>query len=273
MRIVLHIFVFIGFLTSTYSQTVVSDPRKSSFWNKPQQIGFWLGFGGAMQNNTLIADQCNCSFENGGGMASTFGLSYEDELTKNIVWGAGFEYKYITMDSRYQEIESLVIDKTASGIIANINAPFRHNAQFSVSSIGLMPYIKVFPFDTRLFIRGGFSVGANLSPTLEHTKQLLLRSTVLSSGETVLLSLDPSSDPRVVSEELAIIQSGEMPKAQSLFYGVHGGLGVEFRLGKRMMLGTTMLYTIPLSGYSSYPKSDFSITTLQVLAEMRVALD
>ena len=61
----------------------VSDPRSSSFWSKPQQLGISLGFGGIMQTGTMIADECNCSFENGGGMSSAFALTFENELAKN----------------------------------------------------------------------------------------------------------------------------------------------------------------------------------------------
>ena len=272
MRIFLPFIVVLGLVGNLCAQSV-ADPRKSSFWTKPQQIGVWLGFGGVMQTGTLITDACDCSFENGGGMATTVGLSYENELMRNVVWGAGFEYKYISMDARYQEIESMEINKTASGIIANINVPFRHNAAFTNSSIGILPYIKVFPFDTRLFIRGGLNIGFTLSSTLEHTKELLMRSTVLSSGETVLISLDPTKDPRVVSEEKAIIQTGDLIDPVSTFLGAHTGFGVEFRVGKRMMLGGTMLYVIPFSGFSSYPNSNFSVNCLQGMIEMRIALD
>jgi hypothetical protein len=56
----------------------VSDPRSSSFWSKPQQLGISLGFGGIMQTGTLIADECNCSFENGGGMSSWLKMWFGD---------------------------------------------------------------------------------------------------------------------------------------------------------------------------------------------------
>lgn len=258
-------------IQTLHAQTTVSDPRKSSFWSKPKQIGFSLGFGGIMQTGTLITDACDCSFENGGGMSSAFGLSFENELMKHVVWGIAGEYRYVTMDSRYQELEILKDQTTSSGALVNIEVPFRHNAAFSSSMIGFMPYVKVFPFDTRLFTRFGLNIGYVATTSLEHTKELLQTSTILPTGETVEFSLD-RNDPRV-NGNVATIQSGELTQANTLFLGGHIGLGVEFRAGKRMIFGPTMLYIIPFSGLSSYPGSDFSFNNLQVAAELRIALD
>jgi hypothetical protein len=249
----------------------VSDPRSSSFWSKPQQFGISLGFGGIMQTGTLIANECNCSFENGGGMSSAFGITYEDELAKNIVWGLAGEYRYISMDSRYQELETLENQRTSSGALVNMEVPFRHNAAFSTSMIGLLPYIKIFPFDTRLFTRFGLNIGYMTSATLTHTKELLQKRTVLATGETVEFSLDPT-DPRVKGNT-ATIQDGDLPKLNSLFLGGHIGIGAEFRAGKKLIFGPTMLYIIPFTSVSSYPGSDFSFNNLQVAIEARISLD
>lgn len=253
------------------AQTVVSDPRKSSFWSKPKQLGFSLGFGGIMQTGTLITDACDCSFENGGGMSSAFGITFENEMMKNVVWGIAGEYRYVSMDSRYQELELLKDQQTSSGALVSMEVPFRHNAAFTTSMIGFLPYIKVFPFDTRLFTRLGLNIGYLASTSLVHTKELLQNSAVLPTGETVQFSLD-NSDPRV-DGNIATIQSGELTQTNSLFLGGHIGLGVEFKAGKRMIFGPTMIYIIPFTGLSSYPGSDFSMNNLQVAAEVRIILD
>lgn len=253
------------------AQTIVSDPRKSSFWSKPKQLGFSLGFGGIMQTGTLITDACDCSFENGGGMSSAFGITFENEMMKNVVWGIAGEYRYVSMDSRYQELELLKDQQTSTGALVSMEVPFRHNAAFTTSMIGFLPYIKVFPFDTRLFTRLGLNIGYLASTSLVHTKELLQNSAVLPTGETVQFSLD-NSDPRV-DGNIATIQSGELTQTNSLFLGGHIGLGVEFKAGKRMIFGPTMLYIIPFTGLSSYPGSDFSMNNLQVAAEVRIILD
>lgn len=272
----LHCFLIIPlFILSFHSvqgQSTVSDPRNPSFWTKPEQIGGWIGFGSAMQNKSLITDACNCSFEGGRGLTFSLGLSYENELTSKVVWGAGLDYRYIGMDARYQETEQMTIEKTAAGTKANIMVPFRHNAEITTSYIGITPYIKYF-VGTRFFGRVGINAGMLITPTLTHTKQLLIRSTVLSSGETVIISLDPSTDPRIVSEELAIIQDGPLAQANSIYIGLQSGLGAEFRVGNRAIIGPTILYTIPFTGMSSYPNSNFTIANLQVLAELRIALN
>jgi|688.fasta_scaffold149194_2 hypothetical protein len=272
----LHHFLIIPLIIlgfhSVHAQSIVSDPRNPTFWSKPEQIGGWIGFGSAMQNNSLITDACNCSFEGGRGLTFSLGLSYENELTSKMVWGAGLDYRYIGMDARYQETEQMTIEKTAAGTKASIMVPFRHNAELKSSYIGITPYIKYF-VGTRFFGRVGINAGMLISPTLTHTKQLLIRSAVLSSGETVIISLDPSTDPRIVSEELAIIQDGPLAQANSFYIGLQSGLGAEFRVGKRAIIGPTVLYTIPFTGMSSYPNSNFTIANLQVLAELRIALD
>ena len=272
----LHHFLIIPLIIlgfhSVQAQSIVSDPRNPTFWSKPEQIGGWIGFGSAMQNNSLITDACNCSFEGGRGLTFSLGLSYENELTSKMVWGAGLDYRYIGMDARYQETEQMTIEKTAAGTKASIMVPFRHNAELKSSYIGITPYIKYF-VGTRFFVRVGINAGMLISPTLTHTKQLLIRSAVLSSGETVIISLDPSTDPRIVSEELAIIQDGPLAQANSFYIGLQSGLGAEFRVGKRAIIGPTVLYTIPFTGMSSYPNSNFTIANLQVLAELRIALD
>lgn len=111
----LHCFLIIPlFILSFHSvqgQSTVSDPRNPSFWTKPEQIGGWIGFGSAMQNKSLITDACNCSFEGGRGLTFSLGLSYENELTSKVVWGAGLDYRYIGMDARYQETEQMTIEK------------------------------------------------------------------------------------------------------------------------------------------------------------------
>ena len=107
------------------AQTVVSDPRKSSFWTKPKQLGFSLGFGGIMQTGTLITDACDCSFEQGGGMSSAFGITFENELMSHVVWGIAGEYRYVSMDSRYQELELLKDQQTSSGALVTMEVPFR----------------------------------------------------------------------------------------------------------------------------------------------------
>jgi hypothetical protein len=249
----------------------MSDPRNSSFWAKPPQFGVNLGFGGIMQTGTLIADECNCSFQNGGGMSSAFGLSFEDELTKNVVWGLSGEYRYISMDSRYQELEVLENQRTSSGALVNMEVPFRHNAAFASSMIGLSPYVKIFPFDTRLFTRFGLNVGYLVSASLTHTKELLLKRSVLSTGETIEFKLDPN-DSRVKGN-IATIQEGDLPQLNSFFLGGHIGIGAEFRAGKKLIFGPTMLYIIPFTSISAYPGSDFSFNNLQVALEARVALD
>lgn len=272
----LHRFLIIPLIIlcfhSVQAQSIVSDPRNPTFWSKPEQIGGWIGFGSAMQNNSLITDACNCSFEGGRGLTFSLGLSYENELTSKIVWGAGLDYRYIGMDARYQETEQMTIEKTAAGTKASIMVPFRHNAELKSSYIGITPYIKYF-VGSRFFGRVGINAGMLISPTLTHTKQLLIRSAELSSGETVIISLDPSTDPRIVSEELAIIQDGPLAQANSFYFGLQSGLGAEFRVGKRAIIGPTVLYTIPFTGMSSYPNSNFTIANLQVLAELRIALD
>lgn len=272
----LHRFLIIPLIIlgfhSIQAQTIVSDPRNPTFWSKPEQIGGWIGFGSAMQSNSLITDACNCSFEGGRGLTFSLGLSYENELTSKMVWGAGLDYRYIGMDARYQETEQMTIEKTAAGAKATIMVPFRHNAELNTSYIGITPYIKYF-VGTRFFGRVGINAGMLISPTLTHTKQLLIRSAVLSSGETVIISLDPSTDPRIVSEELAIIQGGPLAQANSFYIGLQSGLGAEFRVGKRAIIGPTVLYTIPFTGMTSYPNSNFTIANLQVLAELRIALD
>ena len=263
--------LLIASLAKINAQVVVSDPRKSSFWSKPKQIGFSLGFGGIMQTGTLITDACDCSFENGGGMSSAFGVSFENELMKHVVWGIAGEYRYVSMDSRFQELEVLKDQQTSTGALVSLEVPFRHNAAFTTSMIGILPYIKVFPFDTRLFTRFGLNIGYLASTSLEHTKELLQNSAVLPTGETVEFSLD-RNDPRV-NGNLATIQSGELTQANSLFIGGHIGLGVEFKAGKRMIFGPTMMYILPFTGLSSYPGSDFSMRNLQVAAEVRIVLD
>lgn len=265
------LILLIASLAKMNAQVVVSDPRKSSFWSKPKQIGFSLGFGGIMQTGTLITDACDCSFENGGGMSSAFGISFENELMKHVVWGIAGEYRYVSMDSRYQELEVLKDQQTSTGALVSLEVPFRHNAAFATSMIGILPYIKVFPFDTRLFTRFGLNIGYVASTSLEHTKELLQNSSVLPTGETVEFSLD-RNDPRV-NGNLATIQSGELTQANSLFIGGHIGLGVEFKAGKRMIFGPTMMYILPFTGLSSYPGSDFSMRNLQVAAEVRIVLD
>jgi len=269
-RLLFYILFFVS-LTQIEAQMVVSDPRKSSFWSKPQQIGFSLGFGGIMQTGTLITDACDCSFEQGGGMSSAFGISYENEMMTHVVWGISGEYRYITMDSRYQELETLKDQQTSSGALVSLEVPFRHNAAFTTSMIGILPYVKVFPFDTRLFTRFGLNIGYLASTSLVHTKELLQNRAVLPTGETAEFSLD-RNDPRV-NGNVATIQTGELTQTNPLFIGGHIGLGVEFKAGKRMIFGPTMMYTIPFTGLSTYPGSDFSIRNLQVAAEVRVALD
>jgi len=150
--------------------------------------------------------------------------------------------------------------------------PFRHNAEVTTSYLGITPYIKYF-LGTRFFGRVGINAGMLISPTLTHTKELLIRSAVLSSGETVVISLNPTSDPRIVSEVLAIIQDGPLTQAKSLFLGVQSGLGAEFRVGKKAIIGPTVLYTLPITSMSSYPGSNFKLANLQVLIELRIALD
>lgn len=264
--------IIVGFLCALFSvDAQISDPRSSSYWTKPPQLGISLGFGGIMQTGTLIADECNCSFENGGGMSSAFGLAFEDELAKNVVWGLGAEYRFVSMDSRYQELETLLDQPTSTGALIDVEVPFRHNAAFSSSMIGLMPYVKVFPFDTRLFARFGLNIGYFASATLTHTKELLQRRATLPTGETVEFSMDPT-DSRVKGN-IATIQDGDLPQLNSLFIGGHIGLGAEFRAGKRLIFGPSMMYIIPFTTISSYPGSDFSFTNLQVAIEARISLD
>ena len=270
MKKTLSILCILCALFEARSQKV-SDPRSSSFWSKPQQLGISLGFGGIMQTGTMIADECNCSFENGGGMSSAFALTFENELAKNVVWGIGAEYKYISMDSRYQELEILENQRTSSGALVNMEVPFRHNAAFSTSMIGMLPYVKVFPFDTRLFTRFGLNIGYMASSTLTHTKELLQKRTVLATGETVEFSLDPN-DPRVKGS-IATIQDGEVPSLHTLFLGGHIGLGAEFRAGKKLIFGPTVIYVLPFTTVSSYPGSDFSFNNVQVAIEARISLD
>lgn len=264
--------IIVGFLCALFSvDAQISDPRSSSYWTKPPQLGISLGFGGIMQTGTLIADECNCSFENGGGMSSAFGLAFEDELAKNIVWGVGAEYRFVSMDSRYQELETLLDQPTSTGALIDAEVPFRHNAAFSSSMIGLMPYVKVFPFDTRLFARFGLNIGYIASATLTHTKELLQRRATLPTGEIVEFSMDPT-DSRVKGN-IATIQDGDLPQLNSLFIGGHIGLGAEFRAGKRLIFGPSMMYILPFTTISSYPGSDFSFTNLQVAIEARISLD
>lgn len=264
--------IIVGFLCALFSvDAQISDPRSSSYWTKPPQLGISLGFGGIMQTGTLIADECNCSFENGGGMSSAFGLAFEDELAKNIVWGVGAEYRFVSMDSRYQELETLLDQPTSTGALIDAEVPFRHNAAFSSSMIGLMPYVKVFPFDTRLFTRFGLNIGYIASATLTHTKELLQRRATLPTGEIVEFSMDPT-DSRVKGN-IATIQDGDLPQLNSLFIGGHIGLGAEFRAGKRLIFGPSMMYILPFTTISSYPGSDFSFTNLQVAIEARISLD
>jgi len=52
-----------------------------------------------------------------------------------LIWGIAGEYRYVTMDSRYQELELLKDQQTSSGALVSMEVPFRHNAAFTTSMI------------------------------------------------------------------------------------------------------------------------------------------
>jgi hypothetical protein len=255
------------------AQSKVSDPRTPYTWNKPLQVGGWIGFGPSIQTGLIVTDACNCEFDGGRGSSFSAGVSVEGQLAHQFVWGLGLEYTHNSFTAKYQETELVDIEKTASGTKAEIAVPFRHTAQLSASTFSLLPYVKWFPIGSKVFLRLGLNAGVLLSPSLSHTKELLQRTTVLSSGEIVRISLDPALDPRVISEDKAIIQQGDLINPVAFQFGLQPGAGAEFRIGKKVFLGPTITYLLPFTQYSSYSGSTFKVANLHVMGELRISLE
>lgn len=279
--IVLFIFCF-GFFTVLTSQAQfddsmdydLSDPLEPGNVKYPSYLGVELALGQSLQSGDLQAEFCDClPFKDGTGLRFDIGMKWEDFLNRKFVYGFGIGYSATTFSSAYQEVvDREIIDR--GQVIAIVPVRTQQNMSASFSAISFQPFLKYYPIK-RIWVRLGLRSEYIIGSKQEQSLDLLQRKATNREGNEFEISFDGGvplpSQSKVVTPTRAIIQESEFASLQALQLGIVPALGIDFRIGRRVLLGPNVQLNMPFTGYSSQSTS-FRLMSFQAGLDISIRL-
>jgi hypothetical protein len=244
--------------------------------NKPDRLGAILGFSALRQQGSFTVD-CNCdAFTGGGGWGLLLGAFYEGSTISSVTWGIQVGYNHREIDARYLLNEDTTLSSSdGKSVFKNIEIPFRHTSNVSLSALFTQPYVKWFPLGQKVFLRLGAAANIVISSNKNFHKILLTNSVILPNDDVVRIELDRAAiearKMKMASENDVIIQDGPMTDINTFQLALQPALGLELRVGKRMLLVPVIEYSIPVNGLSN-KDTDFRLQELHFIFELHVQL-
>lgn len=255
--------ILISIITCSVSlkAQTISTPLQPEQFKTQKEFGFFAGIGSNTQSGTLLVDCPDCRFEGGAKFGYTLGMLYEFDLFHDFMLGASLSFEDKSIQSQFQEYESITISNKANNFSETLPLLFQHTADVKINTLSITPYLKynVFSF---LFIRSGLSISLPFVKTLSHTKESLDQTIKLSDGEIVKVSNYTNTK----------IQDGDIPNANVPLFSLPVALGFNIPLANNVALSPIFQYNFDLNNISD--KSDnLKINSFYFLLELRIAIN
>lgn len=257
-----HSAIAILFLVATQhlvAQTNVleSDPIRARKLVVYDRFGGFAGISANRQVGTFFTD-CNCEFTSGGSAGFMAGAIFERLSRSRLTFGATAGIEFRSIEARFREREG-VVQRSASGQEYTVPVNFLNTADVSLLYATLNPFVKVTAFES-LFFRIGPSVSYVASSSLRHEKELLDAEVTFPNGERATVRLADMEGNSVV------LQDGPIQELSAFQLGIHGAVGLEFKIGTSFFVGPLLQLTQPLTSLGARGDG-FGIRSMQFLVE------
>lgn len=249
-----------------FAQSIPLDESPIDYRERPGSKGYLSVFVGPSFNQQLgsFSSRCDCIFDGGGGNGLVLGAAGAYSLGSSWALGVRALYEDRQFTAAYREYETVeFVPQTGRSFVTPVL--FRHQADVTTSLLSISPYIEFTPARW-LVLQAGISPSFVLSSNTRHTKELL-QSVVrddLGTEYRVGLGDDGLSRSSVVEDETTQDYS-------SFVFSSFVSAGFVFNLSSRLALHPLLVYSLPLSSWSSADPS-WSVSSVQLLFGIRYSL-
>lgn len=252
-----------------YSQQV-SSPIEAYEPPEPKEFGIVIGFGANWQTGMTYAECNDCGYDNGSKFGYTLGLVYERQaFSTNTKFGIMGLYDNQSLYSSFKRRESFEFEPNRF-----VPVNFRYHNDLDVSALSLVPYFKWSPAKF-FFIKAGPSLSYLVNANIKNRKEVLDKTTLLPTGETVSIGFTETKRNEITLEDREYPEVNKIQAAISLMTGFNFEFGYDFTFAPYFM------YNIPITTFSDYkgnadteifPNSGESlkINTWRILFEFRM---
>lgn len=253
--------VFVLASLSTYGQAdKTSSPIVPVQVAPPSEIGVVFGLGLNLQGGVSKVACENCFFEDGNKFGYTIGLVYEDYIAESekTKWGAELLFDNLSIYSSFKETEGFEYLPGKS-----VPTNYRHHSDISLSQLTLIPYFKWSPAKV-FFVKAGPSFGLVLNANLEHRQEILDKTTLLPTGETVSLEFDNGT------KEI-VLEDTDYPDVNKFQFGLAMATGFNFAFGYDFSFSPYFQYQLPFTELSSFGDA-LKISSWRIMFEFRIKI-
>lgn len=262
-KVIFTAFICLLASTSIMMAQSLSSPISAVKVSKPNYFGIFTGLGQNIQSGDLYVDCPSAVFSGGAKFGFNVGVLFEHFFSEKFAVGVAGEYNSLGIDASFGEIEPVAVSYQQNGetITENANIQFENEVNTSIHNISIMPYAKYNPFKF-MFLRGGFSIGSNISTNLKHTKTVSQSTVRLSNGEIAALKVSGSGE----------LQNSEITELNSPSMYFVPALGFDIPLSRRFIFSPVFEYGIPLSNLTDWGK-DCKVGYWRIIFELRMKFE
>jgi len=233
-------------------------------------VGVLMGFGQNMQNgNSISYVNCDsCEFMNGLDFGYTVGVTYEEQLSANTE--SIFRYFNLggLLHLSNRNITSSYRERTPQYFPEyDITFPlmFRHTNKTSITTAGLMPFVRFNPFKY-VFVKLGFDFSYVLNNNVRHDIELLDRRKTLPNGEVVDVFI-PTANPNRKTYSRTV-QDSEIKDINNLQMSLVPAIGGNIYFTDKLFITPSFYYFKSLNNMSEFGK-DFRIDAWRLNVELK----
>lgn len=218
------------------------------------EIGFYVGFGANYNSGQYAAECPQCVFDDVSKFGFSAGIKTDYQLSKEFFIGASVGYEDLSMKGAFRRIESVPLDRV-DGTKIYVPIDFRHNADFRIGTLSLMPNI-TYRIDRFLDFKIGLFSDFAITNNFLHTKQLLTKSVILPDGEKVSVEIPQDKDGIVTLEDKSI------PQFSNPIFGIYPQINFNIALSGNTDMNLGFFYKLPLN--KPILNQDFKINSWRI---------
>ena len=263
----------IGFVLTVLCSTVAfsqkfSSPIHPGTEERNKIIGGFMGFGQNMQSGITFVSCDSCEFVDGLGFGYTIGAIYEEQLSANDE--SIFYYFNVggLLHLSNRDVSSSYRERTPEYFAEyDMTFPlmFRHTNKTSITTAGLMPFIRFNPFKY-FFVKFGFDVSFVLNSNVKHEIELLERRKTLPNGEVVDIYIPVGNSNRRTYSRT--VQDSEIRDINSLQMSLVPAIGGNIYFTDKLFMTPSFSYFKALNNMSEFGK-DFRIDAWRMNIELK----
>ena len=246
--------------------STLSDPLVPGRRTSPGEIGVIFGPSFHMQDGIL---ETNCGqFSEGAHTGYVVGVMLRRRIgTSPFAYGLRAAYERRNVSAIYNEYEIIDdIPSSTPGQTLKESILFRNEADIDFSVLSFTPFVEWSPA-WQSFVHLGLMPQLVLSSHIRHTKKAAQETVTLDDGQVVYISFTEDNPAQ------ATLQDGELPDVPSFQLGLAGGIGIDIRISKQIMITPLYQYVVPLTALSeSRDGRSFKIRASQLLIAASIEL-